>query len=88
MVSEIVPFVCRGEGALRPGALQPKRVVDANYGVMSETEDYPGPTHRQPEKQGQDPRGRADEDMVKPASNPKPEPKKDKVVESPREVSH
>jgi hypothetical protein len=55
---------------------------------MSETEDYPGPTHRQPEKQGQDPRGRADEDIVKPVANPKPDPKKDKVVESPREASH
>jgi hypothetical protein len=50
---------------------------------MSETEDYPGPTQHQPEKQGQDPRGRADEDMVKPFEKPKPDSKKDKVVESP-----
>jgi hypothetical protein len=48
---------------------------------MSETEDYPGPSKKQPEKQGQDPHGRASEDMVKPSSQPKPDPKKDKVAE-------
>jgi hypothetical protein len=35
-----------------------------------DTEDYPGPTHKQPDKEGQDPRGRADEDMVKPPARP------------------
>jgi hypothetical protein len=39
---------------------------------MSDTEDYPGPTHAQPEKKGQDPRGRANEDMAKPAARPLP----------------
>jgi len=33
---------------------------------MSDSEDYPGPTQQQPEKQGQPPSGRADEAMVKP----------------------
>jgi hypothetical protein len=37
---------------------------------MSDTEDYPGPTQNQPDKEGQDPRGRADEDMVKPPARP------------------
>jgi hypothetical protein len=37
---------------------------------MSDTEDYPGPTHKQPDKEGQDLRGRADEDMVKPPARP------------------
>jgi hypothetical protein len=48
---------------------------------MSETEDYPGPSKRQPEKEGQDPRGRTDEGMVKPPAKPEPDPKKDKAVE-------
>jgi hypothetical protein len=43
---------------------------------MSETEDYPGPTQDQPDKEGQDPRGRADEDMVKPPAEPESEKKK------------
>jgi hypothetical protein len=55
---------------------------------MSETEDYPGPSQRHPEKQGQDPLGRADEDMVKPPAKPKPDSQKDKVVESRRKPSH
>jgi hypothetical protein len=38
---------------------------------MNDTEDYPGPTHGHPDKEGQDPRGRADEDMVKPPAQPK-----------------
>ncbi len=38
---------------------------------MSDVEDYPGPS-RQPAKQGQDPRGRADEGMVKPPVSPGP----------------
>jgi hypothetical protein len=37
---------------------------------MSDTEDYPGPTQNQPDKEGQDPRGRADEEMVKPPAQP------------------
>jgi hypothetical protein len=39
--------------------------------AMSDVEDYPGPS-RHPEKQGQDPRGRADEGMVKPPVSPNP----------------
>jgi hypothetical protein len=38
---------------------------------MSDVEDYPGPSH-QPAKQGQDPRERADEGMVKPPVGPGP----------------
>jgi len=38
---------------------------------MSDVEDYPGPS-RQPVKKGQDPRGRADEGMVKPSTSPHP----------------
>jgi hypothetical protein len=45
---------------------------------MSDTEDYPGPTRGHPEKQGQDPRGRAKEDMVKPPAKPRPESVKEK----------
>jgi hypothetical protein len=45
---------------------------------MSDTEDYPGPTHQHPDKEGQDPRGRADEDMVKPPARPEAEKKEDK----------
>jgi hypothetical protein len=40
---------------------------------MNETEDYPGPTHGHPDKQGQDPKGQADEDMVKPPARPETE---------------
>jgi hypothetical protein len=43
---------------------------------MSEVEDYPGPSHNHPEKEGQDPKGRADEEMVTPPAEP--EPKKQK----------
>jgi hypothetical protein len=43
---------------------------------MSDVEDYPGPTRNHPEKKGQDSRGRADEEMVKPPVSP--EPKKEK----------
>jgi hypothetical protein len=46
---------------------------------MSEMEDYPGPTQNHPEKQGQDPRGRADEEMVKPTAPPEPDVKKKRV---------
>jgi hypothetical protein len=38
---------------------------------MSDVEDYPGPSG-QPVKQGQDPRERADEGMVKPRVRPTP----------------
>jgi hypothetical protein len=48
---------------------------------MSETEDYPGPSHQHPEKEGQDPGGRANEQMVKPTERTKPAPKTDKVAE-------
>jgi hypothetical protein len=44
--------------------------------VMSDTEDYPGPTKDHPEKQGQDPRGRTSEKMVKPPAKPRGKPKK------------
>jgi hypothetical protein len=37
---------------------------------MSDTEDYPGPTQNQPEKDGQNPLGKADENMVKPPAKP------------------
>jgi hypothetical protein len=46
---------------------------------MNETEDYPGPTHGHPDKQGQDPKGRADEGMVKPPAEPKPETEEKKA---------
>jgi hypothetical protein len=39
--------------------------------TMSDVEDYPGPSE-QPAKQGQDPRGRADEGMVKPPATSGP----------------
>ena len=47
---------------------------------MSDTEDYPGPTKNHPDKEGSDPRGRADEGMVQPPARPEPAPKKDAVV--------
>jgi hypothetical protein len=43
---------------------------------MNDTEDYPGPTKDQPDKEGQDPRGRANEDMVKPPAQPETGKKK------------
>jgi len=46
---------------------------------MSDTEDYPGPSHDHPEKQGQDPRGRANEEMVKPQAKPQSKSVKDKA---------
>jgi hypothetical protein len=46
---------------------------------MSDTEDYPGPSHNHPEKKGQDPRGRADEEMVKPPARPETDDKKKKA---------
>ena len=46
---------------------------------MNETEDYPGPTHAHPDKQGQDPKGRADEGMVKPAAQPMPDKEEEKA---------
>lgn len=39
--------------------------------MMNDTEDYPGPTHNHPEKQGQAIPGRADESMVKPPVKPR-----------------
>jgi hypothetical protein len=42
---------------------------------MSDTEDYPGPSQDQPEKDGQDPRGKADEGMVKPPARPEKQSK-------------
>jgi hypothetical protein len=47
--------------------------LDTRIKDMSDTEDYPGPSHGHPEKKGQDPRGRANEDMTKPSSRPLPE---------------
>jgi hypothetical protein len=46
---------------------------------MNETEDYPGPTHGHPDKQGQDPKGQADEGMVKPPAQPMPETEEEKA---------
>jgi hypothetical protein len=37
---------------------------------MSDTEDYPGPSHNHPEKEGKDSVGQADEEMVKPPVRP------------------
>jgi hypothetical protein len=84
-----MPRVARSKGriVLTEEELQPRTAAHANYGVMSDTEDYPGPTQRHPEKQGQDPRGRADEHMVKPPSKPEPDAKKDKTVEPPGKPS-
>jgi hypothetical protein len=45
---------------------------------MSDSEDYPGPSQT-PEKQGQDPRGRANEEMVKPTAPPEPVSEKKRV---------
>jgi hypothetical protein len=45
---------------------------------MSDTEDYPGPSGGHPEKQGQHPRGRAKEEMVKPPGKPLPQTAKEK----------
>jgi hypothetical protein len=49
---------------------------------MSDIEDYPGPTQNQPDKEGQDPRGRADEEMVKPPAKPETEKKKEGGIPS------
>jgi hypothetical protein len=38
---------------------------------MSDTEDYPGPSRDQPEKEGKDSVSQADEEMVKPPAKPK-----------------
>ncbi len=46
---------------------------------MSETEDYPGPSHDQPEKKGQELPARTDEGIVKPPAKPDVEIKKEKV---------
>jgi len=46
-------------------------VIPGEITAMSDVEDYPGPSH-QPAKEGQDPRGRADESMVKPPVDPHP----------------
>jgi hypothetical protein len=43
--------------------------------VMSDAEDYPGPSD-DPAKKGQDPHGRATEKMVKPPADGKPEQEK------------
>ena len=71
--------------ATRNAQEQPEAFARANLGVMSETEDYPGPSQKQPEKEGQE-QGRANEHMVKPTERPKPHPKTDKVVEPRRET--
>jgi hypothetical protein len=55
---------------------QPETIRRANLGYMSEMEDYPGPSQSHPEKEGQDPRGRADEEMVKPPAQPEANTKK------------
>jgi hypothetical protein len=46
--------------------------LQLNLGIMSDTEDYPGPSYGHSEKKGQDPRGRANEDMTKPAARINP----------------
>jgi hypothetical protein len=43
---------------------------------VNEVEDYPGPSYNHPEKQGQPPEGRADEEMVKPPARPQSDKKK------------
>jgi hypothetical protein len=45
---------------------------------MSDTEDYPGPSRGHAEKQGQHPRGRAKEEMVKLPGKPLPESAEEK----------
>lgn len=47
---------------------------------MSETEDYPGPSHNHPEKEGKgkDPGEQADEGMVKAPATPEGDSKKQK----------
>jgi hypothetical protein len=43
---------------------------------VSDVEDYPGPSHKHPEKQGQPHEGRADDEMVKPPGRPQLDKKK------------
>jgi len=43
------------------------------------TEDYPGPSNNHPEREEQNPPGRADEGMVKPPARPRGGAKKEKV---------
>ncbi|MBV9644664.1 MAG: hypothetical protein JO334_13950 [Verrucomicrobia bacterium] len=52
---------------------------------MSGIEDYPGPSEDHPEKEGQEPRGRSNEEMVKPASRPKPEKKEESAAKTDQE---
>jgi hypothetical protein len=59
--------------------MRPPMLGNANFGSMSDIEDYPGPSHEHPEKRGQHPRGRADEEMVKPPAKPRPEDVKEKT---------
>lgn len=47
--------------------------------IMTETEDYPGPTQNQPEKEGQEAPARTDEEMVKPPAKPEVESKEEKA---------
>ena len=79
------PQIAGGKKAARTREKQPEAFARANLGVMSETEDYPGPSQKQPEKEGQE-KGRANEHMVKPTERPKPHPKADKVVEPRRKT--
>ena len=55
---------------------------------MSDTEDYPGPTTNQPEKDGQDPRSRTDEEMVKPQARPETKTKKKTARQAKSGPSH
>ncbi len=52
--------------------------------IMSDVEDYPGPSHDHPAKKGQDPSGRADEGMVKPPARPKPKKEKSRKTLRPQ----
>jgi hypothetical protein len=55
------------------------RGVPCELNAMSETEDYPGPSRDQPEKEGQEAPARTDEEMVKPPAKTEVEAKKDRV---------
>ena len=50
---------------------------------MSETENYPGPSHQQPEKEGREAPAGTDEEMVKPTVKTEVENKKEKADNRP-----
>jgi hypothetical protein len=74
-------LICHSSGGITIPTVFPRsratnQLILCETLIMSDVEDYPGPTHNHPEKKGQDPPGRADEGMVKPSVSP--EPKKEK----------